>query len=187
MGTRISHRVHTTMRLQSGGTAGAAPASTLGSHQRLGRALLYVHRQTPLIGDAILKAKFGQLISAGEAMDFAVKLKDHGNSLTDAMAVEFAAHADISQSRLFSDVLPKLKAADLVTYALDLSGVGLASIEEFVGLSGRIIDQAMRITEKFMPTEVELAVLHSTELASWAPLAFSQQAEVLHKRGFRDE
>ncbi len=44
----------------------------------LGRALLYVHRHTPLITDAVLKAKLGQLIAAGEAMDYAVKLKDHG-------------------------------------------------------------------------------------------------------------
>jgi hypothetical protein len=128
----------------------------------------------------------GQLIAAGEAMDYVVKLKDHGRSLTGATAVEFAAHAGISQTRLFVEVLPKLKAADLISYKLDLTGAGLASIEEFIGLSGRVVDQAMRVTQMYVPTDIEWAVLHSTELASWAPLAVSQHAEQLHKRGFDD-
>lgn len=161
-------------------------STSLGSEPRLGRALLYVHRQTPLITDAVMKAQLGQLIAAGEAMDFVVRLKDHGRSLTGPMAIEFATHAGISQNRLFTDVLPKLKAADLIDFTLDLTSVGLASIEEFIGLSGRIIDQAIRVTELYGPTNVEWAVLNSTELASWAPLTLSQHAEQLHKRGFTD-
>jgi hypothetical protein len=163
-----------------------APASSLGSRPRLGRALLYVHKQTPLVTDGIMKAKLGQLIAAGEAMDYAVKLKDHGRWLTGAMAVQFAEHAGISQTRLFTEVLPKLKAADLVAYTVDLTGAKLSSIEEFIGLSGRVIDQAMRVTEMYGPTNVEWAVLHSTELASWAPLGVSQHAEQLYNRGFTD-
>lgn len=162
------------------------PTSPLGSSPRLGRALLYVHQQTPLITDTIIKAKLGQLIAAGEAMDYAVKLKDHGRSLTAAMAVEFAIHAGIPQARLFNEVLPKLQAADLIAYSTDLSSTGLRSIEEFIGLSGRVIDQAMRVTEKYQPTDLEWAVLHSTELASWAPLTLDQHAEQLHKRNFAD-
>lgn len=174
-----------TVQASSGGSA--TPPSTPGSDQRLGRALFYVHRQAPLINDPVQKAKLGQLIAAGEAMDYVVKLKDHGKSLTGAMAVEFAAHAGISQYRLFNDVLPILKEADLISYTLDLVGIGLAAIEEYVGLSGRVIDQAMRVTAKFAPTPVEIAVLHSVELASWAPLTRAQHAEQLHKRGFTDE
>jgi hypothetical protein len=164
----------------------AAAASTLASRPRLGRALFYLHQQTPIITNPMIRARLGQLIAAGEAMEYAVKLKDHGSSLTGAMAVEFAAHAGISQTRLFGEVLPKLKAADLVDYTLDVGSVGLTSIEEFVGLSGRVIDQAIRVTEQYGPTDEEWAVLHSTELASWAPLAISQHAEQLHKRGFTD-
>lgn len=119
-------------------------------------------------------------------MDYAVKLKDHGHSLTGAMAVEFAAHAGISHSRLFQEVLPKLKDADLIEYKLDLAGPGLASIEEFIGLTGKVVDQAMQVTELHNPTDVEWGVLHSTELASWAPLGISQHAEQLTKRGFTD-
>jgi len=173
------------MIVQSSGT-GAEPPSTLGSDQRLGRALFYVHKQAPLVTDPVHKAKLGQLIAAGEAMDYVVKLKDHGRLLTGKMAVEFAAHAGISQYRLFNEILPMLKRADLISYTVDLSGSGLASIEEYVGLSGRVIDQAMRVTEKFMPTDVEVAVLHSAELASWAPLAEAQHAEQIHRRGFSD-
>lgn len=119
-------------------------------------------------------------------MSYAVTLKDH-SSLTGAMAIEFATHAGIAQQRLYTEVLPRLKSADLIEYKMDLATGNVASIEEFVGLSGRIIDQAMKVTEKYNPTDVEWAVLHSTELASWAPLTIDQHAEQLHRRGFIDE
>lgn len=163
------------------------PTTTLGSRPRLGRALLYVHQQAPLISDPMIKAQLGQLIAAGEAMDFVVKLKGHGNALTPAMAVEFAMHAGIAQARLFTEVLPRLQRADLITYTADLSSAGLQSIEEFVGLTGRVIDQAMRVTENYAPTDLEWAVLNSTELASWAPLTETQHGEQLHNRGFTDQ
>jgi hypothetical protein len=155
-----------------------APASSLGSQPRLGRALLYVHMQTPLIRDGIMKAKLGQLIAAGEAMDYAVKLKGHGHLLTGATAIGFAEHAGISQTRLFTEVLPKLKAADLITYTLDLAGAGLSSIEEFIGLSGRVIDQAMRVTELYGPTDVEWAApQHRTgKLGAVGPVAARRAA-----------
>lgn len=162
------------------------PASTPASSPRLGRALFYVHQQTQVITNPVIKAKLAQLIGAGEAMSYAVTLKDH-HQLTGAAAMEFAAQAGIGQNRLITEVLPKLKEADLVAYTLDLATGGVATIEEFVGLSGRIIDQSMKVTEKYQPTAVELAVLHSTELASWAPLTAQQHAEQLHGRGFTDE
>lgn len=161
------------------------PASTPARSPRLGRALFYIHQQTGVISDPLIKAKLGQLIAAGEAMGYAVTLKDH-KVLTGAMAIEFAAQAGIAQHRLFTEVLPKLREADLISYTLDTATASLATIEEFVGLSGRIIDQAMKVTEKYMPTDVEIAVLHCTELASWAPLAMRQHAEQLHNRGFTD-
>ncbi|KZE09990.1 hypothetical protein M3B92_06420 [Brevibacterium casei] len=162
------------------------PASTPASSPRLGRALFYVHQQTQVITDPVIKAKLAQLIGAGEAMSYAVALKDH-RRLTGATAMEFAAQAGIGQNRLMTEVLPKLNEADLVVYTPDLSTGGIATIEEFVGLSGRIIDQSMKVTEKYQPTAVELAVLHSTELASWAPLTAQQHAEQLHGRGFTDQ
>lgn len=161
------------------------PASTPASSPRLGRALFYVHQQAPIITDPVIKAKLGQLIAAGEAMGYAVTLKDH-RLLTGPMAVQYAVQAGIGQQRLMNEVLPKLKEADLIDFQMDLATGGLSSIEEFVGLSGRIIDQAMKVTEKYAPTDVEIAVLHCTELASWAPLTVGQHAQQLHKRGFDD-
>lgn len=163
----------------------AGPASTPASSPRLGRALFYVHQQTQVITDPVVKAKLGQLIAAGQAMGYAVTLKDH-KLLTGAMAVEFAAQAGIGQQRLLTEVLPKLKQADLITYTLDPATASVTTIEEFVGLSGRVIDQAMKVTQIYLPTEVELAVLHCTELASWAPMTLGQHAEQLHNRGFND-
>ncbi|OZE13462.1 hypothetical protein CH249_01320 [Rhodococcus sp. 05-2255-3B1] len=167
-------------------SAPLGPTSTPASSPRLGRALFFIHQQASVITDHVVRAQLGQLIAAGEAMSYAVTLKDHA-LLTGAMAVQFAAHAGIAEQRLYTEVLPKLKAADLIDYKLDLATARVASIEEFVGLSGRVIDQAMKVTEKYHPTDVEWAVLHCTELASWAPLTVDQHAEQLHGRGYTDE
>ncbi|RAE31182.1 hypothetical protein DN540_41065, partial [Burkholderia multivorans] len=96
------------------------PESTPASSPRLGRALFYVHQQTQVITDPVIKAKLAQLIGAGEAMSYAVALKDH-RRLTGATAMEFAAQAGIGQNRLMTEVLPKLNEADLVVYTPDLS------------------------------------------------------------------
>lgn len=161
-------------------------ASTPASNPRLGRALFFVHQQAQVVTDPVVRAKLSQLTAAGEAMSYAVTLKDHGR-LSGSMAMAFAIQAGIGQQRLLQEVLPKLKEADLIDYTIDLATGDVATIEEFVGLSGRIIDQAMRVTEKYNPTDVENAVLHSTELASWAPLTVDQHAEQLHSRAFSDE
>lgn len=157
----------------------------LASNPRLGRALFFVHQQARVISDPVPRAKLAQLIAAGEAMGYAVALKDH-KSVTGSVAIELATQAGIGQQRLVSEVLPKLKQADLIDYTLDSATGAVSRVDEFVGLSGRIIDQAMKVTEKYFPTDSELAVLHSTELASWAPLTVQQHAEQLHGRGFVD-
>jgi hypothetical protein len=59
--------------------------------------------QTPLIREVVVKAKLTQLIAAGEAMDYVVKLKGHGHSLTGAMAVGFAEQAGISHAASYAN------------------------------------------------------------------------------------
>lgn len=161
-------------------------ASTLGSDPRLGRALFYVHQQLLHATEPVVRSKLGGLILAGEAMDFAVRLKGSGAFLTPAVAVQFAAQAGIGEYQLYNTILPKLKEADLVDYGVDLAGGGLSNIQEFVGLTGRVVDQAMRVADLIGMSPVELAVLHSTEIASWAPLTASQHLEQLVQRGFDD-
>ena len=138
------------------------PVSTPASSPRLGRALFYVHQQTQVITNPVIKAKLAQLSSAQARPRPTPRLS---RTTTGATAMEFAAQAGIGPNRLMTEVLPKLKEADLVAYAPDLVTGGVATIEEFVGLTGRIIEQSMKVTEKYQPTAVELAVLHSTELA----------------------
>ncbi|PFG18448.1 hypothetical protein ATK74_3038 [Propionicimonas paludicola] len=153
---------------------------------RLGRALFYVHKQLAAINEPVVKAKLGQLSAAADAMDFAVRLRGFGAGLSADMAIEFATLAGIGSHRLQHEVLPTLKRADLVDYSWGVDG-RLASIEEFVGLSGRVIDQALRVLSEYNPTELEQAVLHSTEIASWAPLTRSQHADQISRRGYVDE
>jgi hypothetical protein len=63
----------------------------------------------------------------------------------------------------------------------------LSRIEEFVGVSGGITDQAMRGRRTDRSKPVEGAVLHSIEIASRATLTSSQHAEHLHSRGLTAE
>jgi hypothetical protein len=163
------------------------PASVLGGNPRLGRALFYLHQQVRYVTQPVVRAKLGQLIAAGDAMDYAVRLRGHGDDLTPELAAEFAVQVGFPDFRLHAEVLPKLKAADLIDYQTALDGTGIRYIQEFVGLSGRVIDQAMRLLELYGPSSLELAVLHSTEIATWAPLTQTQHAEMLSRRGFRDQ
>jgi site-specific recombinase XerD len=64
-------------------------------------------------------------------------------------------------------------------------GTGVSYIQEFVGLSGRVIDRAMRLLELYGPSPTELAVLHSTEIATWAALTVTQHSELLSQPGNR--
>jgi hypothetical protein len=163
------------------------PVSALGGNQRLGRALFYIHNQVRYVNAPVVRAKLGQLIAAGEAMDYAVRLRGYKGELTPKLATELATQAGFPPYRLHQDVLPKLKAADLIDYQTSLGNVGISYIQEFVGLSGRVIDQALRLLERYGPTPTERAVLHSTEIASWAPLTGTQHGEQLSRRGFNDQ
>lgn len=163
------------------------PASVLGGNPRLGRALFYLHQQVRYVTERVVRAKLGQLIAAGEAMDYAVRLRGHRDELTPALAAEFAVQAGFPAFRLHIEVLPKLKAADLIDYQPGPDGTGVSYIQEFVGLSGRVIDQAMRLLELYGPSPTELAVLHSTEIATWAPLTVTQHSELLSRRGFSQQ
>jgi len=119
-------------------------------------------------------------------MEYAVRLRGYKGELTPALATELATQAGFPPYRLHQDVLPKLKAADLIDFQSRLDDVGISYIQEFVGLSGRVIDQALRLVERYGPTPTERAVLHSVEVASWAPLTKTQHAELLSRRGFSE-
>jgi hypothetical protein len=86
---------------------------------------------------------------------------------------------------LVGKMLPALRAADVVGFAVQDSS--LVFIEEYVGVSAPLVTQAMRVLEALKPSAADLAVLHSVEIACWAPLTRYQHAESLVARGFGDE
>ena len=53
--------------------------------RRLGRAVLFVHQQDGLVADRLVRAEFETLFLAGRAMDFAARLREHGQDLTPAL------------------------------------------------------------------------------------------------------
>ena len=125
------------------------------------------------------------LLMAGKAMDLAARLKNFSSpQLTPAVVTEFAKQSGIGQRELLQSALPALKQADVIGYTSNNGQ--LSGIEEFVGVTGSLVEQALRVMHALNPSAAELALLHSVEIASWAPLTESQHLEQLTRRGFDD-
>lgn len=156
------------------------------TNRRLGRAVVFVHEHDTgrIPQDVAVEAE--ALLTAGKAMDFAARLKDFGSSqLTPALVAEFAKQAGIGKHALLQVVLPALKAADVVGYTANNDQ--LIGMEEFLGVTGSLVEQALRVMNALAPSSAELALLHSVEIASWAPLTESQHLEQVAQRGFDDK
>jgi hypothetical protein len=152
---------------------------------RLGRALVFVHQQLPMVHDPLLRAELETLLAAGRALEFAAKLRGHGANLTPALALQYAKQAGVGPHELRTHVLPRLAQADVVTFSY--SDDQLTRVEEYVGLTAPVLKQALRVLEAMAPSETEWAILHSVEIASWAPLTTQQHEQQLAGRGFPDE
>jgi hypothetical protein len=154
--------------------------------RRLGRAVVFVHQHDKGQIPQNVAAEVEALLTAGRAMDLAARIKDFESSqLTPAVVTEFAKQAGIGANALLQVVLPALKAADVIGYTT--SNGELVGMEEFVGVTGSLVAQALRAVDALNPTAAELALLHSVEIASWAPLTESQHLEQVTKRGFDDK
>jgi len=126
------------------------------------------------------------LLTAGRAMDLAARLKNFGSSqLTPSVVTEFAKQAGIGKRALLQVVLPALKAADVIDYTT--SNGQLIGMEEYVGVTGSLLEQALGVMGALSPSTAEFALLHSVEIASWAPLTEAQHLEQIAKRGFDDK
>ena len=156
------------------------------SRRRLGRSVVFVHQHDTGHISQEVAVEVEALLAAGRAMDFAARLKDFGTArLTAPVITEFAKQAGIGERALIRDILPALKVADVVDYTA--SEGHLVGLEEFVGVTGALVEQAVRVLEALKPSQGELALLHSVEIASWAPLTESQHLDQLAKRGFEDK
>lgn len=159
----------------------ANPATT----RRLGRSIVFVHEHDTGQIQQNVAVEIDALLTAGRAMDFAARLKDFGSAqLTTAVVTDFAKQAGIGQPALLQVVLPALKAADVVGYAT--TNGQFTGMEEYVGVTAPLLAQAVKVMQALKPSSSEMALLHSVEIASWAPLTESQHLEQLTKRGFDD-
>lgn len=153
--------------------------------RRLGRAVAFVHMADAGQIPREVAAEIEPLLLAGRAMDFAARLKDfEPKRLTPAVVEDFARMAGIGSKSLLTHILPVLKKADVLDYTV--ANGTLAGVEEYVGVTGTLVEQGYRVLIQLDPSSVELALLHSVELASWAPLTESQHLHQLALRGFKD-
>ncbi|HEX2894915.1 MAG TPA: hypothetical protein VHO29_13030 [Marmoricola sp.] len=156
--------------------------------KRLGRAVVFVHQHDHKITDPLVRAEVEVLLLTGKAMDFAARIKGHQTfaPLTHELVHKYARYAGLGALELMHTVLPALKAADLVDYALDQHGQ-IVRLEEFVGVSATLTEQTVTLLNSLAPRRSDLAFLHSVEIGAIAPLAESQHLEEIVKRNFTDQ
>ena len=166
----------------------AAPADQRSAEirrKRLGRAVLFILQQAPVITDPLVRADIGTILLAGQAMDFAARLQGYRSGVTPDLARGFARLAGLT-GRDLAQLLPVLQAADVLTYTV-FPGGELAGIEEYVGITAPVIEQTYRVLDGLHPSGAEAAALHSVEIAAWAPLTQSQHLQQISQRGLADE
>ena len=160
-------------------------SDSVATERRLGRAVLFLQQQAPLVTNRVVQADIATLLLAGQAMDFASRLHGYGRLANPDAIRQFARLSGIHETTLMLQVLPKLKQAGVIDYEVDADGA-VKSVEEFVGVSGTVIQQTFRVLDTLKPSEEELALLHSIEIASWAPLTKTQHLDQIVKRGISD-
>jgi hypothetical protein len=114
---------------------------------------------------------------------------DSGQSLvtlTHDLVHQYAMYAGLGGLELTNIVLPALRRADLIDYAMDPQG-RILRLEEFVGVSATVAEQTAQLLNSLSPRRSDLAFLHSVEVGAIAPLAQSQHLQEVVNRGFTDQ
>jgi len=161
-----------------------APTRAILDRRRLSRALALIHNHAPLITNNLVKAALERLLFAGRAMDFAGRLHEH-DTVTGRLAEEYASFCGIGTDELRLRVLPVMKDAGIVDYTIEDGRV--SRVEEFVGVSGSLLDQTALLLDRLNLNDAERSTLQSVLIGSWAPLARTEHLQALTLRGFKDE
>lgn len=152
--------------------------------RRLARALVVLHNSQSLVREPAVLANLEHLFLAGREMDYGARLHEHG-VVTGPQAIMYAKFLGFGADELRLRVLPDLKAAQIVDYTYQ--GEDLQAVEEYIGVSGSLLDQTYSLLEHLRPSTLERATLYSMLLGSWAPLARSTHLNALTVRGFKDQ
>jgi len=155
--------------------------------KRLGRAVVFVHQHQHRIVEPGSRAQIEVLLLTGRAMDFAARLKGHSKflNLSRDLVARYAQYAGLGGLELRSTVLPALKSAGLIDYSINGNGE-IVGLEEYVGVSGTVVEQTVSLLNVLSPTREDLALLHCVEIGAIAPLAISQHLQLIADRGFTE-
>ncbi|WP_148086262.1 hypothetical protein [Actinocorallia herbida] len=134
-----------------------------------------------MITQQVIRADIGVLLLTGQAMDFATRLKGYNRITNPDLVKNFARLVGLGERQLYKDVLPILKACDVIDFEVDQHGQ-IKYVEEFVGVTGSVISQTFKVLDSLKPSDSEIALLHSIEIASWAPLTTSQHLQQITNR-----
>jgi hypothetical protein len=155
-----------------------------GSDKRLGRSITRIHQAEHGIPRSV-RPDLDTLIVAGSAMDFISRIHGFKGTLNPAAIEAYGKQASIGKSVLMGTVLPALKEANVADYTLNNGE--LIGVQDFLGVTGNLIDQAYRVLNALRPSREEYVVLHSVEVGSFAPLTEGQHIDQLIDRGFSEE
>ncbi len=161
---------------------GLRPEEVL-ERRRQSRALALIHNSAPLVDNPLVRAALERLLLAGRTMDFASRLHEH-DIVSGGQAVEYAAWCGVGSDELRIRVLPALKAAGVIDF--QLHGDAISQVEEFVGVSGTLLDQTASLLDQLNLSDTERATLHSVLVGSLAPLARLEHLQEVTQRGFAD-
>lgn len=118
---------------------------------------------------------------AGAAIDLALRIRRHGR-LSIGEVQSFARFAALSPFDLKTWCLPALRAADLLDYSVDSEGQ-VAVVEEQVGVTAPVLEEAARVWLNFDPDPLERCAIDSADLAAHAPLTISDHRTQLEDQG----
>lgn len=180
-----SGRVQSLLPSQSGDY----PVTSADDVKRLGRAIVFVHQHDRKVAAPHMRAKVEVLLLTGKAMDFAARLQGHHDliPLTSPIVMKYAEFAGLGAIELRNTVLPALKEAGIIDYTVNQFTGELNPIDEYVGVTGPVVEQTVRLLNQLGPQRSDLAFLHSVEVAAIAPLTRSQHLSEVVRRGFTDE
>jgi hypothetical protein len=145
--TLLRHRASSAMSIDRQLSTHHQPAMAV---KRLGRGIIRVHEHSDLIANPVARAQLGTLLRAGQAMEFAARLREQGERLTPGLALQFASVSGISAADLRLIVLPTLDSAGVVAYAY--RDAALEAIEEYVGVTKPFLHQVVEVANQLGPS-----------------------------------
>ncbi|MFJ6045440.1 hypothetical protein SAMN04487849_101319 [Micrococcus luteus] len=165
-------------------TYGGSELNVLADEVRIGRAVLFVNEAAKALTDGFVVSKIASVIDAGQAMDFAARIKEVP-ALNHSIVVQFANLSGIPEWKLVNRTLPALEAAGVIEFRVGDNNE-IAHIEEFVGVSKSVARQTVDVLNCLKYSPIEYAFLMSVDIGAMSPLTENDHLQQISRKGASD-